>query len=73
MVQAVTDSSADGIMTLFINGVETVSTATVDNFDKFNTIDSVRLGAVTNIDAGTRGHLFLDELVVRSDDNEIGA
>ena len=73
MTQATTSSSNDGGITLFVDGAEEEAAAGKDNFDMFAGIFHLRLGAVASIDAGTRGHLYLDELVVRDDDKQIGA
>ncbi len=71
--QAATDSSSDGSLKMWIDGSLANTLSGIDNFDQFNLLAQARLGAVALIDAGTRGHLFLDEFVVRDYDKEIGA
>lgn len=67
-----TNVSADGSTLLYIDGVLVDSETGIDNFDNFEDIVSIRLGAINSIDAGTIGHLYLDELTVRDNDGEIG-
>ncbi len=71
--QATTATASDGSASLYIDGVFKETISSIDNFDRYNAIANIRLGATANIDSGTLGHLFLDELVVRNIDNEIGA
>ncbi|NOT05631.1 MAG: DUF1565 domain-containing protein [Anaerolineales bacterium] len=59
--QAATAVGANnGSLTVWVNGVQQASLTGVDNDTQ--RMDSVQLGAVTGIDPGTRGIIFLDAL-----------
>jgi len=69
--RAANASSNDGVVQLYVDGVSQGSISTFD----VSTIaqpDNVRFGAADGIDGGTSGTLYLDELVIRDDDTEIG-
>ena len=62
----------DGIMALWIDDLLQQQIATLDLFSTGQP-DEAKLGAVSNLDAGTSGTFYLDEFVLRDDDTEIGA
>ncbi|HLE48848.1 MAG TPA: LamG domain-containing protein [Patescibacteria group bacterium] len=62
--RASTVSSSDGTVQLWIDGVAQETKTGVDNYDRFNDFWSVRLGAVSSIDAGTSGTFYVDELEI---------
>lgn len=62
----------DGILTLWIDGVQKESITDVD-LDGRSQPDEAFLGPHSNIDAGTSGTLYLDDFVLRDDSTEIGA
>lgn len=62
----------DGILTLWIDGVQKESITDVD-LDSRSQPDEAFLGPHSNIDAGTSGTLYLDDFVLRDDSTEIGA
>lgn len=70
--KATNASSNDGEISLWIDGTLKENRTDVDWFN-LSLPDVARLGAVSNLDAGTSGTFHLDELVVRDDDTEIGA
>ena len=53
----------DGYLTLWINGAQKASLANLDNDTR--RMDQVRLGAVSGIDAGTRGTYYFDAFASR--------
>lgn len=71
MTRAANSTSADGTFTLWVDGVEKF-TVTYDNYDAFPSFQVVRMGAAADIDAGTSGTFYLDELIVNDDGSEIG-
>jgi len=72
LIRATNDSSADGSIQLWIDGVSKQTVGSKDNYDRFNTLRVVNFGAISGIDAGTSGTFYLDELVVNDDGGEIG-
>lgn len=67
------DGDADGSVQWWVDGVDQGEfTSNVDNYDTF--VDSgmyVRMGAM-DLDSGTSGTFYLDELVANDDGSEIG-
>jgi hypothetical protein len=57
-IAAITSGPSNGSLTLWIDGIGKVTLAGVDNSGK--RIDRIRLGALTGIDAGTRGTYYFD-------------
>ena len=53
----------DGYLTLWINGLEKATLTALDNDTR--RMDQVRLGAVSGIDAGTRGTYYFDAFASR--------
>lgn len=72
VVRAANSGSDDGSMEVWIDGGSVASKADIDNFDQFDNYDFFRAGAVLGIDTGTRGTIFIDEIVMRDDSTEIG-
>ena len=66
------NGSDDGVLTIWLDGVQLGTRSDVDNYATFAIMDLVRIGAVGGIDAGTSGTLYLDEFVMRDDNTEIG-
>ena len=62
----------DATFTLWIDGVQKEQLTGLDVHGR-SKADRVLLGAVGNLDSGTSGTLYLDELVVRDDAQEIGS
>jgi hypothetical protein len=73
LIRATDADDSNGSLQCWIDGVNQGTTINIDNYDKFNNFNQVRLGAVVGIDAGTSGILFLDELVISDNEGEIGA
>lgn len=72
LTSAATTSSNDGICTVWIDGSQVGARTDLDNNTRFAALDQCHIGAVSNIDAGTSGTLYLDELVVNDDGGQIG-
>jgi len=68
---ASSDVAIDAKFTLWVDGVQQEQVTGLDIYD-ITQPDSVRIGAVTNVDAGTTGTLYLDGLILRDDAEEIG-
>jgi len=64
--------AADGLAALFVDGVQVMQIVSLDLYDPGRRPDKLLLGAVWGVDAGTLGTLYLDELVVREGESEIG-
>lgn len=63
----------DGGTTFWVDGVEAYSTILgVDNYDQFADWQLIIMGAPSGVDPTTSGTFYLDELIVRDDDTEIG-
>jgi hypothetical protein len=62
----------DGVITLWVDGGQEDTDTTVDLFTRLQP-DGVQLGALNFIVGTPTGTLYLDELVVRDDNSEIGA
>lgn len=72
LVRATNDASADGYVSLWIDGVFKATASNIDNFDAFANIISLRMGAALGIDSGTLGTLFVDQLIANNDGSLIG-
>lgn len=70
--RAATSVSADGFTQFWVDGVLAFSTIPVDNFDQMADYQLLIVGAPSGLDASTSGVFYLDELVFRDDDIEIG-
>lgn len=66
------ESSNDGTLSLWINGVLKETISGKDNYDRFLNFDLLRIGAVSSLDVGTSGTLYLDELLVLDNSKTIG-
>lgn len=62
----------DGSLQLLIDGASQETVSGIDNYDRFATWNSFRLGAVAGKDAGTSGTFYLDQLIVNDDGGNIG-
>lgn len=71
--RAIDDDSGDGYCSLWVDGVFVGNSSLVYNYAAFNNISYIRLGC-TNINpsASFTGVFYLDELIVRDDDTQIG-
>ena len=71
--RATTDSANDGSAEIWIDGVSAGTISNVDLFDRSQP-DNVKFGAgvSSDISAGTAGTIWLDQLILRDDDEEIG-
>jgi len=75
VVRAATNVSADGAFYVYQDGdygTPVGSVTSIDNYDNFTNATMLRAGAITGIDAGTSGEFYLDEIVLRNDDTQIG-
>jgi hypothetical protein len=72
LVRATTNVSANGYVSIWIDGVFKEMSTGVDNYDAVAAITNVKFGAVGGIDAGTSGTFYVDELIVNDDGGEIG-
>jgi hypothetical protein len=62
--------ASDATLTIWIDGVQADQVTGIDLYDRSKP-DTVLLGVVT-VASGTSGTIYLDELVLRDDDTEIG-
>jgi hypothetical protein len=72
IAQATNNSSADGSYQYWIDGALQDTQGSIDNYDIFNGMTTLRIGGTTSIDAGTSGTFYIDQIVARNDDTEIG-
>jgi len=72
MVRESADGWNDGTGQMWIDGASAGTSSGIGNYNCFNAINRIAVGAVGGIDAGTSGTFYLDELVVRDDDVAIG-
>jgi len=70
--RAATNISSDGSLTWWIDGTAKTSITSLDNYDRFPNFVDLWWGAAINVDAGTSGTFYLDELVVNDDGGVIG-
>jgi hypothetical protein len=70
--RASSDVAGDATVQLWIDGVSKDTSAGVDLYDIWDTLDVVYFGATATIDADTSGTFYLDELVANDDGAEIG-
>ena len=73
VVNASSTSASDGVVTAYLDGVQVDQQSNVDLYDAARKPSRVILGATAGIDEGTAGTFYLDELVFRDDNDEIGA
>lgn len=71
LVRATGESTNDGSLQLWIDGVDKETVSGVDNYTRFAAFEYADIGA-RFIDAGTSGTLYIDELIVNDDGSEIG-
>lgn len=64
--------ASDATLDLWIDDVHKEQVAGLDIYD-IGKPDRIWVGAVAELDAGTSGTFYVDEIVVRDDDTEIGA
>ena len=72
LVRATSDVASDGYVDWWIDGAAQTRLANIDNYDGWSGITDLRFGAVSSLDAGTSGTLYLDELRANDDGSEIG-
>lgn len=64
----------DGIMTCWLDEVDSYTVSNIDNDTKFSNFATVRVGFVAvATDVATSGDIFVDELIVNNDGTYIGA
>lgn len=75
MVRASSTSSNDGEIYVYVDGGLEYSATNFDTYDYtyWGGNDSIQIGAISNIDAGTSGYFYYDDIIVRDDGTEIGA
>jgi hypothetical protein len=66
------DAADDGLAELWVDGTRGPTLGSLDLFDAARRPDNLQIGAVAGVDAGTLGTLYLDELLLRAGDAEIG-
>ena len=67
------DGAGDGVGKVWLDGVETGgSISNLGNFGMFQTIDEYRIGISWGQDVGTTGSWYIDDIIFRDDDTEIG-
>jgi hypothetical protein len=72
--QETSDGAANGVCRAYIDGNEVAGgLSDVENFNLFTTMTELRFGACFGMDAGDSGSFHMDEIIVRDDNNEIGA
>lgn len=71
VVYASSAVASNGTVDLWIDGVNVQQATGLDIYD-ISKPDRAYLGAVAGLDAGTSGTLYLDELILNDDGNEIG-
>lgn len=74
MVRATTTSSYNGGIYVYVDGGLEYSATNFDNYEtaSWGGNDRIQLGAINNIDAGTSGYFYYDDIIVRDDGTEIG-
>jgi hypothetical protein len=65
-------ASVDGSVELHVDGVQVTRIVSLDLYDADKRPDNLLWGAVTGVDAGTLGTIYLDELILREGEAEIG-
>lgn len=71
-VKAETNVSSDGSVTWWLDGTQISNVTGLDNYDTWTNMDDMWFGAVNQLDAGTSGTFYLDDLVITSDGTLIG-
>jgi hypothetical protein len=71
LARASSDVASDGEADAWLDGVALTSITELDNYDRFDDFDYVRLGAM-DVHASTSGTIYEDELIVNDDGTEIG-
>jgi hypothetical protein len=64
--------AADGGFSLWINGSLKETQSDIDNYDTFEDLGHTRWGMATSNNTLTTGSFYLDDLIFRTDDTEIG-
>lgn len=72
LTKASSADANDGTMDWWIDGVAQTSLTGLDIYNRYGDFDSIRIGAVAELDAGTSGTLYLDELIVNDSGFRIG-
>jgi len=70
--RATTNSASDGWGQYWIDGSSGGTVTGKDNYDIFDIIYQLRIGAVGGIDSGTSGTYYLDDLEINYSGDEIG-
>jgi len=72
MVRETAEGAGDGTAEVKVDGVSGGTLSNIDNFNLFPTIDELQIGARRFLDAGTTGNLYIDDIIFRDDNTEIG-
>lgn len=75
ITRASSSSASDGTNYAWLNGTSIGTPVTnIDNYDRFNLVDEVRLGSLHSWSNPTiSGTIYLDEIIANDDGSEIGA
>lgn len=71
LTRAASNVASDGDVDAWLDGVALTSITGLDNYDRFDDFDYIRLGTFS-IPGGTSGTVYEDELIVNDDGTEIG-
>jgi hypothetical protein len=72
LTRATNSTSVNGSLELWIDGAIKETLSGYDNYDQFVNFQEVRFGAVANLDIGTSGTCYFDQLVINNDGGIIG-
>lgn len=67
-----TDGGGNGVLTVWFDGTQEGTVTTVDNWTRWTEMEAFRFGAVDDLDAGTSGTLWLDDLKANDSGTAIG-
>jgi hypothetical protein len=74
LTRAATNVSSDGAIEWWVDGVSQGSATNIDNYDLMQTYNwKMQIGACADLDAGTSGTMYIDDLQANDDGGVIGA
>jgi hypothetical protein len=65
-------AAEDGLAVMTVDGAQSIQLAGLDLYDADKRPNNIQLGAVSGVDAGTSGMLYLDELILKDAEDVIG-